>query len=223
VSQRKKFLDGEGDQWFQRNRAGKGTEGGYAEDPVLEMLCSLGFCPRRVLEIGCSDGGRLQVIQETFGAECSGVEPSQLAVEAGLKRGLDVRQGTADELPFADGEFDLVILGFFLYLVDRGDLFKIAAETDRVVSDDGIVAVYDFYSPVPYRNPYQHRSGLFSYKMDYSRMFGWNPAYTVVGHRAFDHAARKALAGSMDDQVAVTMLRKDDGHAYIGTPFAEHS
>ena len=47
--------------------------------------------------------------------------------------------GTADTLPFAAGSFDVVIAGFFYYLLDPADLFVVAAAIDRVLADEGWV------------------------------------------------------------------------------------
>jgi len=74
------------------------------------------------------------------------LEPSNEAVYQAISLGLDARVGTADVIPFQDKSFDIVIFGFCLYLCDRDDLFKIAAEADRVLKTPGWLLIKDFYS-----------------------------------------------------------------------------
>jgi len=126
--------------------------------------------------------------KENRGFDCYGVDPSSEAVKFAKQRGLDARQGTAESLPFDDSAFDIVVFGFCLYLCDRDDLFRIASEADRVLKNPGWLLILDFFSPTPTKREYHHRSGLFSYKMDYRTLFTWNPAYTTVTHRVRHHS-----------------------------------
>lgn len=56
---------------------------------------------------------------------------------------LNLSVGTADGLPDIK-PVDLIIFGFCLYLCDPQDLFTIAANSDRLLVDKGVMAVYDF-------------------------------------------------------------------------------
>lgn len=219
--QREAFLETEGDRWFSRNYvSGDALRMRADADPLLRGLARAGLKPTSVLEIGCSDGWRLERLRSEHGARCAGIDPSSQAVETARKLHpeLDIRQGTADAPGFEDGSFDLVILGYCLYLCDREDLFRIAAESDRLLRDGGFVAIYDFHTPVPYRNEYTHRPGLFSYKMDYARMFSWNPVYRLVYQEITAHPDRP---GSLepDDLIGVSILQRRVGGAFPPNPY----
>ncbi len=209
MQQRTSFLKDEGDAYFRRNPATREELATRCDkDPLLAACGELDLAPRRILEVGASNGWRLAGFAARHpGASLCGVDPSRAAVEDGNARfpGLELVQGTADALAFEDGRFDLVVVGFCLYLCDRADLFRIAAEVDRVLADGGHVALYDFHVSRPYRRPYTHAQGLASYKMDYTRLFTWNPAYTTRQQRVFSHPGG---AGGEDDQVAVSVLAK---------------
>jgi ubiquinone/menaquinone biosynthesis C-methylase UbiE len=200
MSQKEAFLGGEGDRWHERNS-------GVSHDPILPIIQRHGLYFSDVLEIGSGDGQRLLQLKAVYPhARFEGVDPSRKAVNNAAS-GISLRLGAADDLPHGADSFDLVIFGFCLYLCDRPDLFKIAAEADRVLQDHGTMIVYDFHPPQPYRNPYKHLDGLFSYKMDHSRMFSWNPAYQVIAQDVFPHPGTTSM--EPDNRVGITILRKN--------------
>lgn len=182
---------------------------------VVNVLRNLEIAPTRVLEIGCSNGTRLNDIQSAFGSKCFGIDPSDGAVAEGNQEfpGLDLHVGTAESLPFADDAFDLVIFGFCLCYCDRSDLFKVAMEADRCLSNNGHLVVLDFLPPFPYRNTYAHKEGMYVYKMDYSHLFEWNPAYNRVNRVILGHA-ESAARSIPDERIAVTVLHKSEKFAY---------
>jgi len=210
-TQKGAFLHGEGDAYFHRNLAALERYHAAAladavADPVIRALDDLR--PARILEVGAANGWRLDVARQRWGAHCVGIDPSALAVADGRARfpEITLQVGTADVLPHA--QFDCVIFGFCLYLCDRSDLFRIAAEADRILADDGLIVVYDFFPPSPYRNSYAHRSGVYSYKMDYSVMWRWHPHYSLWRHEVLaDHDGEDILRNH-DNRLCVSVLRK---------------
>ena len=208
MKQKDIFLQSEGDAWLERNTCVPVSAA--VPDPLLAEIVNLRPQPRQgtqVLEIGCADAARLQRLAEMYGCTCQGVEPSARAVAMARARGIDVHQGTADQLPYADQSFEIVIFGFCLYLCDREDLFRIASEADRVLRSPGWLLIHDFYSPVPAQRDYHHHSGLYSYKMDYRKLFTWHPAYVTYSHNVRDHA-RGGYTDASGEWVATSVLRK---------------
>jgi SAM-dependent methyltransferase len=71
---------------------------------------ALGHGPARsVLDVGCSFGYGVEAGRR-MGLDSYGVDVSRYAVDTCVKRGLQVRQGTLEGLPFDSGMFDLVTL-----------------------------------------------------------------------------------------------------------------
>ena len=218
------FLRSEGDGFHRRNLSGLAERGaGARDDQVIRCLRTLALNPKRILEIGCSNGWRLDLMRREFGAECFGIDPSAEAVSQGAAAypGVTLTTGTAECLPYEAGSFELVVFGFCLYLCDRQDLFAIAAESDRVLADGGCMVILDFYPPLPYRNRYKHFDGLFCYKMDYAAMFLWNPAYALISRLMF--ADRGSDPINPDERLSVAALRKDSTCAYVENPFSARS
>lgn len=186
MSQRDEFLQGEGDAWFQRNSPpAQGTPPMWAVAPLVDFIDDTST----VLEVGCSDGHNLTWLREQTGCTAAGVDPSGTAIASGLERHpeLDLRVGTADRLPF-ERQFDVVLLGFCLYLCDRDDLPRIVAEVDRVLEPGGCLAIIDFDPPTPRRRRYRHREGVSSYKMDHMAIFTAFPTYNAANKIAGSHA-----------------------------------
>jgi len=168
-----------------------------------EINCS------NLLEIGCGEGHRLQWLQENLGIKCFGVEPSNMAVNEAKNKGVDVKQGSADKLDFIDKSFDILVFGFCLYLCDRDDLFKIAHEANRVLKDNGIIIIMDFFSASKNtKNNYHHKEGIISYKMDYRTLFTWHPFYECFSHKVIHHSINN-ITDIPEEWIAISLLRKN--------------
>ncbi len=218
-TQKEIFLASEADQWFNRNK--KTLEGiNDKNDIIIHSLKEIEIVPKKILEIGCSNGTRLNNFNKVFGSTCFGIDPSVQAIEDGNKEfpEISLQVGTADALPFKDNSFDMIIFGFCLYLCDRKDLFKIAHEADRCLSDKGFLAIVDFFPPHPYKNEYTHAGNICSYKMNYSKMFSWNPSYNEIFNTVFTHY-RFSKRDIPDEKVALTILNKNDEFAYLFEPY----
>jgi SAM-dependent methyltransferase len=122
--------------------------GRYSDALGRALAEQAGLSPgMRVLDVGAGTGKLMGVLAETLGEESiTAVDPSEPFVAALGQRfpAADVRRGTAEELPFEDGSFDVVFAQLvvnFLANPERG-----AAEMRRVTRDGGVVAaaVWDY-------------------------------------------------------------------------------
>jgi len=211
MKQKDIFFHSEADAWYQRNAGALRSRDADSDVLLAEALRLTDLPPgirkAKILEIGCGDGTRLSWLKKKCEADCYGVEPSAEAVEEAKKKGITVYRATAEQLPFDDKAFDIVMFGFCLYLCDREDLFRIAHEANRVLRSPGWLLILDFYSPMPLKREYHHRSGLFSYKMDYRTLFTWNPSYTCFSHKVYSHS-KDIYTDDPQEWVSVSVLRK---------------
>ena len=212
------FTNLEGDKYYERN---KNKLLCSEDDPIIQTIAQLELYPKKILEIGCSNGWRLNSLNNIYKSDCCGIDPSAKAIKQGKKdfKGVNLEKGTADALPYENQMFDMIIFGFCLYLCDRSDLFKIAYEADRVLMDLGHVTIYDFHPVSQYKNRYSHHESLYSYKMDYSKLFLWNPSYTLKYQKKFFHPPLKN--GTADDVVSVMALEKNVGCAFPDNPYSK--
>lgn len=211
MKQKEIFLKSEGDAWFTRNQLGVAARKLPDHDPLLCEFIDIHdksvVGGLKVLEIGCGDGTRLAWLKNNLNADCYGIEPSAQAVAAACAKGLKVQQGTAEQLPFDNQNFDVVIFGFCLYLCDREDLFAVANAADRVLRSPGWLLLLDFFSPIPYAKTYHHRSGVQTYKMDYRELFTWHPNYVCMTHKVRHHL-EGIYTDQEDEWMAISVLRK---------------
>lgn len=93
-----------------------------------------GIVPERVLEIGCNVGWNLEYLRRLGVADLYGMEPQPYAVSRARARNprFNVLHGTAFELPFRDGFFDLVFTSGVLIHIAPDEVGKALDEMFRV-------------------------------------------------------------------------------------------
>jgi ubiquinone/menaquinone biosynthesis C-methylase UbiE len=125
---------------------------------MLKFARILPLTGRPILEIGCGSGNVLASLTE-WGAspiDLHGVDLLAERIEEARQRfpGFDFAQGNAEQLHFADGSFDLVILfTVFSSILDHRMAQNVAAEVDRVLRPGGAIIWYDFRFNNPW-NPH---------------------------------------------------------------------
>lgn len=71
----------------------------------------LGGRPRSILEVGAGDGAFLQTVAGQVD-RLTGLDPDPANVSRLKMEGFEAVEGAAERLPFADGEFDVVVFSF---------------------------------------------------------------------------------------------------------------
>ncbi len=96
---------------------------------------------QRVLDVGCGPGALTAELARRLGAaNVSAADPSESFVGAARARnpGVDVRQASAEELPFPDGAFDAALAQLVVHFMT--DPVAGLTEMARVTRADGVVA-----------------------------------------------------------------------------------
>ena len=68
MSQKGKFSAIEGDNYFERN---KNKLVCSDDDPIIQAIAQLELIPKNILEIGCSNGWRLNLLNKIYKSDCS--------------------------------------------------------------------------------------------------------------------------------------------------------
>lgn len=107
----------------------------YVLDPVM-LARALRVRPTNALDVGCGEGRFCRMLR-TNGVEATGIDPTRTLIETARARDAQGRyiDGRAQDLPFADESFDLVVS--YLSLIDIPDFGKALAEMARVLRHGG--------------------------------------------------------------------------------------
>ena len=205
------FLSEEGNQWYNRNKD-------FEDVKVQIRNIAARYIKKedRVLEIGCSDGRNLAFINRDTGASCFGIDPSSEAIIEGSKKypSLNLTVGTADDLNFPDDQFDVVIFGFCLYLIDCKLLLRVLSEADRILRNKGFMINIDFDTKIPKTRSYKHCDGVFTHKFDYIKIFEAIPFYHLVEKNSFSHFSNEFNCDPKE-RLCLSVLYKDIENSYI--------
>jgi len=209
------FRNYEANQWFLRNKPVLEKYSGD-DDIIVNLVKQYQVKPLRILEIGSSAGYRLHYLKTIFpSAEVKGIDPSDEAIKYGKAqyRNIDLHVRTADDLSlFKDGYFDLVIVGFVFYVIDRPLLLKVIGEIDRVLCDKGLLINTDFFSEKAFKNKYHHITEFeaYSFKQNYENIFLASNMYQLIHKASYNHNSK--LPDATDnyyDKCSATLLKKD--------------
>lgn len=204
------FGNGEADEWFLRNK--EALEQGKS-DKAVELLADwlepFKADINSILEVGCGSGHILNELSTKLEAAGTGIEPGAKAVEYIQQRfpSLKAAVGFGNDIPL-DEQFDLVHLGFFLYLVDRDKYLRCVSEADRLLKPGGFLSIIDFDTPVPYSNEYSHQAGVYSHKTNNSSVFVASGLYSVVNKYHYSHQGFH-FDRDINERVSLTLLYKE--------------
>jgi SAM-dependent methyltransferase len=187
------FLKGEGDSWFGRNAVGLEKKSEKFDWPtyLIELIEDKSGV-KKIAELGCSNGWRLQKLQELYpNVEFYGIDPSLEAVQDGQHRypKLHLSQGLLSDVPLQE-EFDIVVVFGVFCWVDRASLVKSFAEVDRIVRDGGFLVIGDFLPDGQSRSRYDHLpdSDVYTYKQNYPASFEALGLYKEIAKFSNDYA-----------------------------------
>jgi ubiquinone/menaquinone biosynthesis C-methylase UbiE len=111
---------------------------------LMELLAEAGdLAGRRVLDVGCGTGALARALAER-GARVWGVDPSEemlTVARSQVRRGVGLKAGRAEALPFKDAWFERAVLRLVVHLVDR---CRALPELARVLAPGGRVVVATF-------------------------------------------------------------------------------
>ncbi len=103
-----------------------------------------------VLDIGCGNGESIHWIKEHYGCRVAGLEPDRerLAKAIELNPQAEIYAALAEEMPFADNSFDVVLAECSVSLF--ADATKALMQISRVLKKKGMLIITDVYAQQPH-------------------------------------------------------------------------
>ena len=206
------FLDGEGDNWLRRNKPSIDKKIEKRLDAPTHILDLYGLKPQKVLEVGCSNGFRLEYVRLKYGSECVGVEPSEEAITEAKQKypSIRIERGIISELPITD-TYDLVIVNFVLHWVSREELMKGISEIDRCIKKGGYRVLGDFLPAASEAVEYKHKENVKTFKQDYAQLFISSGKYIQIAKltNSSQSLTRFVPVENHSDRVTTELLLKN--------------
>ncbi len=151
----------------------------YGKTKLQMNAAFLGDLPRdiRILEVGCNVGNQLRGLQFQGFEHLYGIELQWYAVENAKKltERINIIQGSALDMPFKDGYFDLVFASGVLIHIAPDDLLRVMQEIGRVSSR--YIWGHEYHAEDVTEINYRGNQG-YLWKADYGRLYlqnlsGW--------------------------------------------------
>jgi ubiquinone/menaquinone biosynthesis C-methylase UbiE len=206
------FLKFEGDNFFNRNI----NNFNINDDIIinnLKIILNKNKNSLNILEIGCSNGYRLNELNSLFpNNEYYGIDPSEKAINYGTNNFKDInfKISTCDKLEFfEDNKFDIILIPFVFMYIDRDLLLKSTYEIDRILKNNGKIIITDFYSNRPRKNKYKYIDNTFIYKQNFYKIFTSTNNYFLEKLEYFLHNTSNEINDIYDETCFYVELKKD--------------
>lgn len=201
------FIKEEGDNYFDRNIKNLNNK----NDIILKNIDIQNTNNKNILEIGCSNGWRLNELYNLNNLNnYYGFDPSQNAISYGKEnfKNINLFIGTADNINLQDNFCDIILVPFVFMYVDRSLLMKTFYQIDRILKNDGIIIITDFYSNRQRKNLYKHQNNIYIYKQNYFDIFLATKNYFLNKLISFSHNTTNNT-NTYDDTCYYVELKKD--------------
>jgi len=218
TGQSKIFLKSEANNWYKRNKKNICDNNLVKKDKHI-LLTQLEKIIKKypnkslnILEIGCSNGRILNYLKIKFPrVRVFGLEPSKIAINNKLSNQIHIEHGVAHKIPYKSKKFDILIFGACLSWSDSKDLFSIAEEATRVTKSNAFIAIDDFFSKKIKYFEYHHKKGIFTRKMDYSKIFLCHPFFSLFFKKITNFGRKIKKNKYVLDSSSVFILKKNEG------------
>jgi len=171
--------------------------------PIVKAIIKNKIKSKRLLEIGCSTGFILKKISNLTNAKCYGIDASQLAIKDGKKlfKGIKLFHGLIEKSKLKNDKFDLIILGFFLFLMPPNKILNLFNIVDSMLKNNGKLIIYDMHNIDFKKKNYKHNKNLSTFRWDFKNVFLSLPYYKLV-HKKINRYKKS------NDKTEISILKK---------------
>tara|TARA_B110001450_G_C17490801_1_gene428231 strand:+ start:62 stop:721 length:660 start_codon:yes stop_codon:yes gene_type:complete len=160
--------DKEADNYFLRNI--NYYSGNSYDKKIIDLIKINNLKAEKILEIGCANGKYLNQFSKLLKSKKSyGVDLSKKAIQDGKKKfkNLNLLKISSLEIDKIKSNFDFIICGFFLYLLDRELIFNQFDLIYKKLNKNGLLLIVDYDPLFKHTNNNVNKKNLMSYKMNY--------------------------------------------------------
>ena len=171
----------EGDNYFVRNK--NYDELNINENNWFNSIKVNNLKPKKVLEIGCGAGHKLNYLSQQLNTKYNyGVDLSKKAILDGKKKykKLKLLNISSLQIDKINTKFDLIICGFFLYLLDREEIFKQFDLIYKKLNKNGHLIIIDFNPTFKHTNRHSRNNKLRNFKMKYDNFLEESGLFKII-------------------------------------------
>ena len=175
------FKKKEADKYYQRNI--KFYKNNSQDEKLLNFLKLNLIQGNAILEIGCCNGKKLDQYRRYLGSSKTiGTDVSKKAINEGKKIYKDIifKNISSLEINKLKTKFDIIICGFFLYLLDRDQIFNQFNLIYKSLETNGFLIIEDFDPLFKHTNKNIHQKNLLSFKMNYSNFLEESGLFKMI-------------------------------------------
>ena len=182
---------------------------------IVDLIKTSKINPKSILEIGCANGIKLNEYQQNLDSKINyGIDLSSKAISSGKKRfkKLKLIKLSSLEIEKIKIKFDLIICGFFLYLLDREELFKQFDLIYKKLNKNGYLIIQDCDPLFKHTNSSIHDVRLKTFKMSYDNFLEESGLFKIIykirnnTNLMTAHDAKKFKS----EDTAITLFKKID-------------
>lgn len=196
----------EGNKYFLRNK--KYDELNYNENNWFNVIQDYNLKPKKILEIGCGAGHKLNYLSEQLKTQYNyGVDISKKAIIYGKKKYKKIKLYNISSLEInkINTKFDLIICGFFLYLLDREEIFRQFDLIFKKLNKNGYLIIIDFNANIKY-SVKDKKSNLTIFKAQYDKFLEESGLFQILYKKSYKSFPFKKKRYC--NQEAITLLQK---------------
>jgi ubiquinone/menaquinone biosynthesis C-methylase UbiE len=205
----------EADNYFKRNLKfynSVSEKRGEDDYRIIDLIKTNRIKPKSILEIGCANGIQLNQYQEILNTKVNyGIDLSSKAINSGKKKfkKLKLLKLSSLEINKIKINFDLIICGFLLYLLDREYIFGQFDLIYKKLNSNGYLIVQDFDPLFKHTNTSKHNKNLKSFKMSYDNFLEESGLFKMI-YKIKNSTTSTDKRKFKSDDISLTLFKKID-------------
>jgi hypothetical protein len=184
------YIQDEADKWFERNFS-RSTSHNILTEYLVDIFQKNKLKKYTVAEFGIGTGNNV-VFLSNYVKYVDGYDGAQKAVDhlnkySKLKNNIRSKKVNLGE-PF-DGlsTYNLIIFGFFCYMLTDKELENLYETTKRLLKKNGYVFIYDFLARNNLSHKDSHNESLYVFKRNFDYWLDYFKDFDLIDFRLFDH------------------------------------
>jgi len=171
----------EADKYYLRNIDYYNND---SDDIRLKNFLNLNLIKgKTILEIGCCNGKKLDQYRRYLkSSKTIGIDLSKKSISEGKKlyKRITFKNISSLQINKIHIKFDIIICGFFLYLLDREEIFNQFNLIYKKLKTDGYLIIEDFDPMFKHSNKNIYHKSLTSFKMNYSNFLEESGLFKMI-------------------------------------------